>query len=313
MLSHCRNLELKTEICDIIGYRRHDEPCPESEKERQKWNRRLSKEEWDLSQELRALLALPHQAVIAFQAQEKPTLSQVAPFVVAIRATCNKIRDLETKPPVIRKTAMSIASGLKARFSSVLDNPIYSIATLVDPDTKCWFASLPQHVAQIVKDFVSSKIAVSEANRANPTPANHPLHGVLCASVTTNSIPFDLNQYIHSPFVPPVAQFFASQPSVFQELYLSICGIPAASSEIERLFSTCGYVNSKLRCSMKSENVEQRSLLKKNTAVIEEFERREHSYPTSTPKLVDWVISLPASCTFFANDHDINHIEGIVC
>jgi hypothetical protein len=283
----------------------------------QQWNRRLTEEEWHLSQELKDLLVGSQEAMKVFQSQNQPTISQVFPFIYAIRKKCKNILESISKPPIIRKTAMVIAAGLKNRFSSLLDDPLYALATLVDPNTKKFYNLMPPHVQKALEEYLSQKL-------------NHTHQAIVqtTTATTTSSIldwsydglppiadsPFNLSKYINSSFeqYPTVSSFLAEYPRYFSELYLSICGIPAASSEIERLFSTCGFINSKLRCSMTPANLEQRCLIKKNTHVTESFKKSREFYPTSTPKLVDWA-EIPLKWTFFDEEPVVaEYIEGFI-
>jgi hypothetical protein len=70
--------------------------------------------------------------------------------------------------------------------------------------------------------------------------------------------------------------FFSTQPSLLEKLYLRICCIPAASCEVERLFSVSGQVDSPRRTGLKSSNLASLVLLKKNSAVVEEFLQDEN-------------------------------------
>lgn len=300
---------MKDELIDILG-----DECPVSETDRLKWCRMLSEKEWKLSQQLLQLLAYSHAPMTSFQNNDSPTLSLVAPLVVAVIKNSRTVRDGDTIAPAVRKVASSIIRGVKDRFAPILNNAIYSVATFVDPFGKSWFPQLPSHIQGAVRSFIS-KTALSLA--PPPTPQKETLSQfsdtslgqMLPCTPWGQTVNFDIDAYIIAPAPSPV-DFIAKQPIFIQELYLAVCGIPASSSEIERLFSTCGNVNSKLRCSLKPENVERRSLLKKNGEKIESYRLREVNYPASTPKLRNWIAMLPTlSQPFFHNDADDGEIE----
>lgn len=299
-----RNAYLKDEIIEMIGTRKVGEECPEAPKARAQWNRSLTDEEWDITEQLRVLLQMPHAAVIEWQYDTQPTISRVVPMVEAMIKICETtIADVKTHP-IIKSVARQLLNQLIERFS-ILDNPLYAIATLLDPTTKKYFKFLPKHVVEFAETFVQEKLEEPELEIVVRQPATKKARRSLMDRVfDTSSSPlpppqdhsvFTIDAYLKTPFDEEegVAAFLNQQPPAIKELYLSICGIPASSSEIERLFSTCGYINSKLRCSLKSENVEIRSLLKKNTAIVDIFLSNSINYPATTPKLCNWFRELP--------------------
>lgn len=108
-----------------------------------------------------------------------------------------------------------------------------------------------------------------------------------------------MNHYLSSP--SPLTH----QLPIIQNLYYEICGIPATSSDVERFFSTCGYINSQRLSSLKPESVEESSILKKNAHVVNTFNKA--LYPAEpTSMLTNWLVSLPAELDspFFGNDDD---------
>lgn len=300
-----RNVKLKRELTDLLGYRESDH-CPASETERRKWCRILSEKEWTLSEQLLELLKFCRAPMLAFQSNDSPTLSVVGPFVIAVIKNCRRVRDSDTTLPPASKVASSIIRGIKARFAPVLDQAMYSVATLVDPFAKSWFTHLPTHVQKDIRSFIVSKLDLPPVpNRIqNQSPHMASLGQMLPCTLSVPTSQFDFDAYVAT--VPQSsAEFLAKQPAIIRELYISVCGIPAASSEIERLFSTCGNVNSKLRCSLKPENVERQSLLRKNAEKIKIFSKTEGTYPQSTSKLQNWISELPKlSKPFFDGDED---------
>lgn len=292
---------MRQEICEIIGIREPHEACPDNGKSAQKWSRRLTVQEWQISEELLKILVPLNVANKEFQSNTSPTISLVMPYIEKIRRHCTNIHKDLSISSVIRQVANVISVEVGRRFSVVFTNPIYAIATLVDPLTKKFFKPyIPFAVRDDVEKFVLSKIKESneglEANSSVPA-----LHSFLDDTDSETPI-FNLDRYLSEQVSPDeVPSFLARQPKALQELYISICGIPAASSEVERLFSTCGQINSKLRCSMSSQNLEDRSLLKKNALSLAAFS--ENRYPESTPKLANWLSSIPQlEQTFFAKD-----------
>jgi hypothetical protein len=266
------------------------------------WNRRLSKEEWEISVELLELLRVPYQIMNDFQSNSHPTLSRVAPAIVILRKTCQQM--IETLQfPATKRVAASILTSSKSRFSEALNQPIYSLATFVDPLTKSWYNELPVTARDCVKNFILSNISKTTTSQAPPTSTGG-WWDKIDISHKEFASDFDLNHYLVSP-VATVGSFLTHQPPIIRNLYLEICGIPATSSDVERLFSTCGYVNSPRRSSMNSESVEHQSLLKKNASLVEKFRTTASLYPTSTPKLTNWLVTLPTmSTSFFGDDGD---------
>jgi hypothetical protein len=316
-----RNIELKEHLVQVIQIRLEEAPRPEAgTKSAQKWNRQLSKHEWKLSKQLLDVLKPLQVATVALQSNDTPTISTVIPYVSTIIKDCEDIRDnSEEYAPIIRRVAKSIVVGIKRRFSSVLDNSLYAIATLVDPTTKHYFLRVvPDHAQEIVTKFVLDKIKDStevedtdNSKKTKAVPSNdQPVHSFLdsrwnlCSSANTETASFDLTSYINEPCTQGVSHFMKRQPKALQELYTTICGIPATSSEVERLFSACGLVNSKLRCAMTSENVEKRCLLKKNSKVLSTF-NMQSAYPKSTPKITNWTTLLPKfKRSYFPDDNE---------
>lgn len=305
-----RNIELKEEITEMIGIREAEEECPTTEKQAQKWARRLTVEEWQISADLLKILTPLNRATKEFQANTAPTISLVIPYVSKIRKSCDLAQKDLSYSPVIRKVAKIIFSGIEERFSKTFKSPIYAIATLIDPITNRFFKTcVPSLVREEVEKFVLSKVKefdkVQNGEKVT-TPAVY-LHNFLDEDdydSAQDGEAFNLDLYVSQSAkirqpeaVPP---FLSQQHQVIRELYIAICGIPAASSEIERLFSTCGFINSKLRCSMNPQNVEDRSLMKKNALSLEEF--CEDKYPGPTPKLTNWLDSLPEIPVFFPKD-----------
>lgn len=86
---YVRNVELKKDICELIGYRKN-EVRPTTDKDKQKWNRRLSKEEWLISAELLRVLRTAKQVMVDLQSDTHPTLSRVAPAIIYLRQSCQK-------------------------------------------------------------------------------------------------------------------------------------------------------------------------------------------------------------------------------
>eukprot|EP01127_Copromyxa_protea_P001356 TRINITY_DN1136_c0_g2_i2.p1 TRINITY_DN1136_c0_g2~~TRINITY_DN1136_c0_g2_i2.p1 ORF type:complete len:628 (+),score=121.92 TRINITY_DN1136_c0_g2_i2:553-2436(+) len=298
-----RNLDLQKELVELLGLR-VDDKNPTSEVERLKWNRTLSEKEWELSKQMAALLEFCRAPMLAFQSDTSPTLSLVGPFVIGVIKNCRVIRDAEATFPAVKRVASLIIKGLKDRFSPVLNQFMYSVATFVDPNSKSWFPHLPAHVQTEVRSFISSKLPTTPiAISKTQLPKHLSSLDKLLPCISAEPIcEFDFAAYICAP-VTSSLEFLSKQPLVLQELFLSVCGIPAASSEIERLFSTCGNVNSKLRCSLKPENVERESMLKKNSQKIKDFREAQDNYPTSSQKLRNWISSLPSlSSPFFHND-----------
>lgn len=58
--------------------------------------------------------------------------------------------------------------SLKERFTRVLDQPIYTIATFVDPLTKSAFSKLPQSAKGYTINFIRSQLPTEPA-RATPS------------------------------------------------------------------------------------------------------------------------------------------------
>lgn len=292
-----RNLELQNEISEIVGIRDVDEKCPENPQSARKWCRRLTQSEWNVSRDLLEALAPLNVTTQNLQATNTPTISIVIPYIEMIRRQCLTIQNTESKSPIVRKVAKAIYVGINKRFSPVFLNPIYAIATLIDPLTKRFYTSyVPSSVRDVVKKFLLSKIAEESENVQPAIKTFASLHSLLEQNRDPHlscDIPsFKLDAYLSEPVTSDqVPSFLARQPKVLRDLYLSICGIPAASSDVERLFSTCGIINSKLRCSMDPRNVEDRALLKKNASNLSDF--AENTYPASTPKLTNWLGSLP--------------------
>lgn len=299
-LTSCRNVELKKEICELIGHRKKNEPCPTSDKDKQKWNRRLSKDEWLISTELLVILRDAKQVMVDFQSATHPTLSLVAPAIVYLRQSCKEsISKLTT--PSARAVAAVMFKSLKERFSPLLEQPIYSIATFVDPLTRSAFTKLAASAQDETINFIQSQSRV-ELGAVAQHSANIKSWKDFKAPTTTAH--FNVSHYLSS------ASPLAHQPPFIQNLYYELCGIPATSSDVERFFSTCGHINSQLRSSLKPENVEEGAVLKKNARVVETFNKA--SFPKEPiSKLTNWLAALPKKLDrpFFDDDDNPDDVS----
>jgi len=78
-----------------------------------------------------------------------------------------------------------------------------------------------------------------------------------------------------------------------KSLYETVCHIPAASVEPERLFFTSGYINSARR-TFKPHNLEERALFKQNNEIRQGFEVAESHYKKEpVVKHTNWISKLP--------------------
>ena len=257
----------------------------------------LSEVEWEISEELLRLLEVPHKMMVDFQQESVPTISLVAPYVMYLTQSCQDT----FRHTIVRKMAAVMERETQVRFS-YLDNPLYSLATFLDPNTKQFFVDLPQSHQKIIKTFVlnlftipnsattittttstttttttitTTATATTTTTTTTTTPSTSttttPNNRFLDKMLGKNICPverFDIDAYLCAP-VPNFQLWMSSLPKPLQSWYFRICGIPAASCDVERFFSTCGFINSKLRSAMKPENLEQNTILKYNLCLGE--------------------------------------------
>src|SRR5690606_5100262 len=156
--------------------------------------------------------------MLAFQSNDSPTLSVVGPFVIAVIKNCRRVRDSDTTLPPASKVASSIIRGIKARFAPVLDQAMYSVATLVDPFAKSWFTHLPTHVQKDIRSFIVSKLDLPPVpNRIqNQSPHMASLGQMLPCTLSVPTSQFDFDAYVAT--VPQSsAEFLAKQPAIIRE------------------------------------------------------------------------------------------------
>lgn len=130
----------------------------------------------------------------------------------------------------------------------------------------------------IIKDFISSKTENQRPVVTVRKTTKRSLIDEVVPNISQAGLGFDFASYLTTPVIKKkdVPEFMSRQPQALRDLYFAICCIPAASCDIERLFSTCGYIDSTRRGSLTSERLEERVLLKKNNAVIEEFKQNQN-------------------------------------
>lgn len=175
---------------------------------------------------------------------------------------------MKSEHQLIRFVSKKMALFTKEKFSC-LDDLIYSVATFLDPRSKHLFQDLPESHQLLAKEYV-----LEFANEAEDTPITKKRKlDTSCDEINTDESAFngfisemfehktpsltpkfDFNNYLNRSFSAKTSltTWFSSLQPFIKELYLCICGIPAASSESERLFSASGYINSKYRSSMLS-------------------------------------------------------------
>lgn len=105
-------------------------------------------------------------AMVAWQSNSEPTISQVAPFVIGMKRQCQPF--LKSKYSVISRVARIFLQQLHIKFEPVLDRSIYALATFVDPQTKRLFLLLPPHIQESVKTWINNQLPkVVSATRMN--------------------------------------------------------------------------------------------------------------------------------------------------
>jgi hypothetical protein len=225
--------------------------------------------------------------MLNWQSSEVSTLSLVAPFILKLLKACAHI-EKKTEFVLVRSVSRKMAQLTKEKFSC-LNDLIYSLATFLDPRTKHLFQDLPSSFQQNALEYVKEFASIPKPEEDARISKKRKLHSIAddeedCTAekeiLADNSgeaselesafdgfidemfenkkisLPseFDLKEYLDRHFSPEsgLTSWFSSLPPYFKELFLCICGIPAASSESERLFSVSGYINSKSRSSMLS-------------------------------------------------------------
>jgi hypothetical protein len=234
-----------------------------------------------------------------FQRNERPSISMVAPTVIMLIEECTKMLKSLEYSNEIRTVAKKMVIQLRTRFNC-LENPIYSIATLLDPMTTRLFSILPAAHKKMATDFLVARMKEKEVEIPATAPAVSFYDLAFKAKSSTSPVGFSLDAYLQKQFGEndSLLNWFSAYPTL-KDLYVAICHIPAASSEVERLFSTSGYITSKLRCSMRPDNVEQRSLLKKNHKLLKQY---PYPHEPNVQKLYNWMEDFPTSPgSFFPN------------
>jgi hypothetical protein len=135
-------------------------------------------------------------------------------------------------------------------------------------------------VQDTIKEFILSKTEAELPTVPSvPKKNTHVKISLVDAEPDTSqaALGFDFVSYLNASVKrkKDVPGFVSRQPKALQDLYFAICCIPAASCDIERLFSTCGYIDSPRRGSLTPERLEQRVLLKKNNMVVKTFKENQ--------------------------------------
>lgn len=125
---------------------------PTSSKEVRVWNRTLSEQEWCITEKLRTLLKLPNKIMRKLQTRDVPTISLLAPFIHSLVDYCRGF--LNDDCGVIQRAAKDMIEEIQKRFSFLKD-PIYYIATFLDPRTKHIFGEVPLEFQIMVRQFIS--------------------------------------------------------------------------------------------------------------------------------------------------------------
>ena len=221
--------------------------------------------------------------MIKWQSSGVPTISLVAPLVLKLINACDSVQSNATSQLEIKTFCATMVKELKTKFSC-LNNPVYALATFLDPRTKQYFKDLPASVQEKTKSFVLQyalsveHIATPPSNdsdgphdkRHKPNPPevdlstlmdedelskliNETMESISEFPVETNkSNVLDVEKYLSQPFDSSVSlnNWFKLFPAYVRHLYIVICSIPGAAAEVERLFSCSGNIVSKRRCSL---------------------------------------------------------------
>jgi hypothetical protein len=231
----------------------------------------LKNEQWESLIHLKDIL-LPFKIFTKMMSvNSRPSISMLLPLITKL---FSQLETLDTTPfsPLIKKVVSSLSSQLVKRFDYLKD-PIFLQATLIDPATKSW---LPEnHFLTEKQDFILKADNWCKHNNndvlENETQETSTSWFAQKTSINSpTSILLDSRWKFGSGYAPSdVLAYFdnSEHPSYFKSLYIMYCGIPAASVEVERLWSRAGQIYSDKRNRMFDQTLSCELFLKMNYKV----------------------------------------------
>ncbi|XP_055535390.1 zinc finger BED domain-containing protein 4-like [Wyeomyia smithii] len=198
----------------------------------------LSECEWNLISPVLELLG-PFEEITCLIRSENSCISEVIPYVITLRSYLEKPNKNQKS---VEATKDALLRNMKSRFRLILQESVFTYATVVDPRFK--FNFIPEEERAPLKDKIIAEITECSQDAVR-TSDDSPLPG------------------------PSSANRLGSFPAVFKLIrkYLSA---PASTIFSERLFSTEGLVSEQHRSSLLPEKAEMITCLNRNFKFLNE-------------------------------------------
>lgn len=245
----------------------------------------LSAEDWDFTSDIMKLLEPFERTTTAIQSRHEPTLSWIIPTIKKIEKELNILSLSSSKAEVMRTTLLA---QLSLRFSKIYsDCPEYVIASVLNPFTK---AVLNNYGVEFQKSITSELQRLININEQLSLEKSGESEDENSVPGFTSSLPWHLTEVPTTPLLEqtkdliiewmelpgpgpltPVNAFWQTCDSKFlpiRRLYCLYNHLPSTSAEVERVWSKCGYLSSKLRNSIKSDTLARRIFLEKNRPFV---------------------------------------------
>jgi hypothetical protein len=259
----------KVAIIELLGEKTVAN-LPNKGKHLKNWKVNLKEEQWESLNELKDILLPFKMFTKTMSLKSRPSISMLLPLITKL------IRDLESQPvvtfsPCVKKVVSSLSIQIKKRFE-YLDDPLFLQATLMDPSTKGFLSEIFKTEKQ---SFIVSADAWCKKNDiqleiATAIDDGSWLQDKLIPTNSPTSLLLDTRWRLGFAYLPRdiLSHFNNSEhPLHYKSLYVKYCGIPAASVEVERLWSRAGQIYSDKRNRMSDETLSCELFLKMNNKI----------------------------------------------
>ncbi|KAJ8347384.1 hypothetical protein SKAU_G00287850 [Synaphobranchus kaupii] len=253
----------------------------------------LTVNQWTLMEKTIEVLA-PFEELTRVVSAETATAAVVIPAITVLKCVLSREHSTDQGIKTMKSTLLE---AVERRFSQVETEPLYSIATLVDPRYKDRYFKYPDNLRQ-AKDALIQEVGKMEVRRAaseeseaepvNKVPRQNTASSSLgsvfdeileeseteTGSVSTSSADVQMQSYLAQQTIPrsdnPL-QYWRAHATPFPSLVAIaakfLCA-PCTGVDSERLFSAVSNVIDEKRNRLSADTVEMLTFLKKNLHFI---------------------------------------------